>query len=187
IVLGLVLAFWAVSRLRPHTFSGTVLQSVEPASDFTLTGAGGEQVYLHNYQGKMVILYFGYTFCPDVCPATLSDIVKAVDKLGRKAENVQVIMISVDPERDTPDGLKDYLAHFNSDFIGVTGTDEEVAAVAAQYGIFYERQEGNAATGYLVDHTATVLVVDQEGYLKLVIPFGTTGDEIAADLAYMLR
>ena len=96
-------------------------------------------------------------------------------------------MISVDPARDTPEILAEYVSHFHPGFIGVTGTPEEIAQVAASYGIFYEAHEGTAATGYLVDHTATVLVIDQEGHLKLVFPFGTTAEDIAKDLAYLLQ
>jgi len=171
---------------RPHTFSGTVIQSPEPSFDFTLTSSKGE-VSLSDFRGKLVVLYFGYTFCPDICPATLANIGQALRNMGSKADDVQVIMISVDPERDTPEKLAEYVAHFYPTFIGVTGTEEQLAEVASLYGIFYQKVQGSEATNYLVDHTATTLVIDREGYLKLVLPFGVTIDEIAGDLKYMLR
>jgi len=108
-------------------------------------------------------------------------------QLGSKAEDIQLIMISLDPERDTPAKLEEYVAHFNPTFLGITGTQEQVDTVASLYGIFYEKKEGSAASGYLIDHTATLMVIDREGYLKLVFPFGVTADEIADDLKYMLK
>lgn len=191
-VVGLIvglgsIALVALPRLRPYQFHGTVLQSPQPAPDFELEAAHGQKVSLKNFQGKLVLLYFGYTFCPDVCPATLSELAKALDILGSQAQDVQVIMISVDPGRDTPEMLAEYVAHFDPSFLGVTGTPEEIAQTAALYGIFYEAHEGTAATGYLVDHTATVMVIDQKGHLKLIFPFGMPAEEIAADLAYLLK
>jgi protein SCO1/2 len=188
IVLGLVLvAWWAIPRLLPHTFHGTLLQSPSEAHDFRLVSHTGQRVSLSDYRGKLVLLYFGYTFCPDVCPATLSEIAGAMKLLGEDADDIQLVMISVDPERDTPEKLAEYVAHFNPSFLGVTGTQDEISEIATFYGIFYEKNEGSAATGYLVDHTATVTVVDQDGHVKLIFPFGTPAEAIAEDLEYLLR
>ena len=191
-VIGLVVGFAlialiALPRLRPYTFHGTVLQSPQPAPDFELAASHGQKVSLKDFEGKLVILYFGYTFCPDVCPATLSELRGALEILAKDAKDVQVIMVSVDPERDTPELLAEYMTHFHPSFLGVTGTSKEIAQVAALYGIFYEAHEGTAATGYLVDHTATVMVIDQDGYLKLVFPFGTPAEDIAEDLSHLLN
>jgi len=183
VVLGLAAGFYF---FRPHTFHGTVIQSPEPSFDFTLTSMNGD-VSLSDYRGKLVLIYFGYTFCPDICPATLANVGQALREIGAKAEDVQLIMISLDPERDTPEKLAEYVAHFYPSFIGITGSDEKLAEITSLYGIFYEKHEGTAATGYLIDHTATLLVIDREGYLKLVFPFGVTTEEIADDLKYMLR
>lgn len=163
-----------------------MIQSPDTAYDFTLTGAEGE-VSLRDFRGKLVLLYFGYTFCPDICPATLANVGQALRELGSKADDVQLIMISLDPQRDTPEKLAAYTARFHPSFIGVTGTPEQLAEIASLYGIFYQRTEGSAASGYLIDHTATLLVIDREGYLKLIFPFGVTVPEIADDLKYMLR
>ena len=191
IILGVTVALglfaWLVlPRLRPYQFTGTVLQSEMPAADFTLTSANGP-VSLSDYHGKLVVLYFGYTFCPDVCPTTLSDVNKALTQLGNKAEDVQLIMVSVDPARDDPVKLAEYVQFFNPTFMGVTGTDDEVRSVATPYGIWYEAHEEEGASGYLVDHVATLNVIDRDGHLKLVIGYGTGADAIAADLEYMLR
>lgn len=185
VVAALVLI--VASCRAPYQYHGLYLESPKPAADFTLTGAGGQRVSLSDFRGKVVALYFGYTFCPDVCPTTMTEVSKAMRGLGKQAEDVQVIMISVDPERDTPDRLREYVTYFDPRFIGLTGTPEEIADVATMYGIFYEKHEGTAATGYLVDHTATVTVVDREGRVRLVWPFGTTGEDMAADLKQLLR
>ncbi|MCB0119696.1 MAG: SCO family protein [Anaerolineales bacterium] len=183
VILGLVFGF---IYLRPHTFHGTVIQSPERAYDFTLTGANGD-VSVSNFRGKLVLVYFGYTFCPDICPATLANVAQALRDIGTKADDVQLIMVSLDPERDTPDKLAEYVGHFYPTFIGITGTKEQLDEIASLYGIYYQKTEGSSATDYLIDHTATLLVLDREGYLKLVFPFGVTSQEIADDLKYMLR
>jgi protein SCO1/2 len=183
VILGLAAGIYF---FRPHTFHGTVIQSPDPAFDFKLTSSQGA-VSLSDYRGKLVVIYFGYTFCPDICPATLANVGQALRQIGSKADEVQTIMISVDPERDTPEKLSEYVAHFHPSFIGITGTEEQLAEVTSLYGIFYEKHAGSAASNYLIDHTATLLVIDREGYLKLVLPFGVTAAEIADDLQYMLR
>jgi protein SCO1/2 len=184
--VGLVVGI-VVPRLTPHTFSGTLLQSPSDAHDFTLMSHTGQRVSLSDFRGKLVVLYFGYTFCPDVCPATLSEIAGALEILGEDANEVQTIMVSVDPERDTPALLAEYVAHFDASFLGVTGTPEQIAEVATFYGIYYGKNEGSDATDYLIDHTASQIVIDEDGHLKLVFPFGTSAEDIAADLDYLLK
>lgn len=183
IILGLAAG---VYFLRPHTFHGTLIQSPEPSHDFTLTGADGD-VSISDFRGKLVLIYFGYTFCPDICPGTLGNVAQALRDMGAKAEDVQLVMVSLDPQRDTPEKLAEYMSHFHPSFIGITGTKEQLDEVASLYGIYYQKNESAGASGYLIDHTATLLVLDREGYLKLVFPFGVTADEIADDLKYMLR
>jgi len=173
--------------LGPTEWHGVEMQSTQPVTNFTLTGPGEQPVSLIDFRGKVVMLYFGYTFCPDVCPATMVELRDAMEILGDRSEDVQVVMITVDPERDTAEVLEKYLAHFDESFIGLTGSPEELIAVTAPMGIFFERHEGSAASGYLVDHTATVAVLDREGKLRLIYPFGITGKEMAADLKYLVR
>jgi protein SCO1/2 len=186
--LVLLAAIGGYLLFRPHSFHGAVIQSTETAYNFTLTAAEGRTVSLNDFRGKLVLLYFGYTFCPDICPATLANVSQAMRSMGEeKASDIQLIMISIDPERDTPEKLAEYVAHFHPSFIGVTGEPQQLKAIAALYGIFYEKHPGTPATGYLIDHTATLMVVDREGYLKLVFPFGVTVDEIEDDLKYMLK
>ncbi len=190
LAVGLLAGWLAITyftgNLLPPNFHGMVMQSPDTLNDFTLTGADGE-VSLSDFRGKVTLLYFGYTFCPDVCPATMVELKKAMEELGSDGEDVQIVMVSVDPLRDTPEKLKEYVAHFHPSFIGLTGTDEEIAAVAIPLGIFYEKHEGSAKSGYLIDHTATVAVVDKDGYLRLIYPFDTAGEDIAKDLRYLAR
>jgi protein SCO1/2 len=195
ILVGIVfIALIALTRMQPYNFHGTVLQSPRPAPDFELNAANGQTVKLSDFKGKLVMLYFGYTFCPDVCPTSISKLADAMDILGKQADDVQVIMISVDPERDTPEMLSEYMSFFHPSFIGVTGTPDEIAEVTTLYGIYYQAHEGTQATGYLVDHTASVMVIAQDGHLKLVYPYTAPGQDvyisakdIAADLAYLLK
>ena len=187
ILVGVLVAYnFILPRLQPHVFAGSVIQSNEKAPRVDLAASNGETVRLSDFTGEVVVLYFGYTFCPDVCPTTLSKLADAMEMLGSKAEDVQVIMVSVDPERDTPKMLDEYVTHFHPDFMGITGEPAAVDRVATLYGVYYEKEEGSAATGYLVNHTATVMVIDRDGYLKLVLPFEGTAEQIAADIDYFL-
>ena len=164
-----------------------LMDPLAPVNDFSLTAAGGKPVRISDFRGKLVALYFGYTYCPDVCPTTLAELAAGMRDLGADAQQVQVIFISVDPARDTPERLADYVANFDPSFIGITGSPEEIAAVATPLGIYYQAHEGTAATGYLVDHTATVMVLDRQGRLRLLLPFGTTGAQAASDLRALMR
>lgn len=176
-------------RYRPYAFHGMVMNSPEFAPNFTLTSsATGEPLSLRDFRGKLVLLYFGYTTCPDVCPATLSDVAEALGMLGNKAKDVQLLWISVDPERDTPEIMEDYVKHFDPTFIGLTPRDaEETFEVATQYGIYYEKRDYGSATGYLMDHTATLTLIDKDSYVRVVYPFGTEPKDLAADLKYILN
>lgn len=188
LALLLVLAVGAIRIVNPpHTWTGMLMDPLAPVNDFSLTAAGGKPVRISDFRGKLVALYFGYTYCPDVCPTTLAELAAGMRDLGADAQQVQVIFISVDPARDTPERLADYVANFDPSFIGITGSPEEIAAVATPLGIYYQTHEGTAATGYLVDHTATVMVLDRQGRLRLLLPFGTTGAQAASDLRALMR
>ena len=186
-LVGVIFAwFFILPRVRPHIFAGAVIQSTQKAPRLELQASNGQTIRMTDFEGKVVVVYFGYTFCPDVCPATLSKLADAVELLGDKAEDVQVMMVSVDPARDTPELLANYVEHFNPDFLGITGDEATVNRVATLYGVFYEKAEGTEAAGYTIDHTSTVILVDRAGYLKLVLPFEGTAEQIAADIEYFL-
>jgi protein SCO1 len=187
VVIGAVVGWVLVSVLKPYTFHGMVLQSPQPSANFILMAHNGQPFNLKDFRGQVVLIYFGYTTCPDVCPTTLAELKKARDLLGTQGKDVQVVMITVDPERDTPRVLADYMTHFDPSFLGLYGTPDETAQVATRFGIFYEKNKVDSALGYLVDHTATVMALDREGYLRVVFPFGMSAGEIADDVEYLLR
>ncbi len=163
------------------------MQSPQPMNNFTLTSSDGELFNLRDLRGKTVVVYFGYTFCPDICPATMVDIAKAKQLLDRDRGDLAVLMVTVDPLRDTPEKLAKYLAYFDDSFIGLTGTEEEVLQATTPFGVYFEKREGTAVSGYLVDHTAAVMVLDKNGYLRLAFPFGVDGADMAADIAQIMR
>jgi protein SCO1/2 len=175
-------------RYRPYAFHGMVMSSREYAPNFVLTSAHtGEKVSLRDFEDKIVLLYFGYTTCPDVCPATLRDVAAALDKMGRRAEDIQVLVITVDPDRDSPEIMADYVGHFDPTFMAlVPASAEETFAVATQYGIYYEKRFYGSEAGYLMDHTATITLIDKDSYIRVLYPFGTTPGDLASDLSYML-
>lgn len=181
----LLLINQAVVWLQPHPFTGTLLQATTPLADFQLASTTGKPLRLSDFRGKYLLFYFGYTYCPDACPLTLADLADMMKRLGPAADEVQVIFISLDPERDTVKQLASYLPHFHPTFLGMTGTNEEVLQVATQFGIFYEKR--GEGLGYTIDHTSTVIVVDPAGRPLELFPYGATGEQMANDLRYLLR
>ena len=195
IIIGIIAAaiilfagsYFLGTLLRPYSYHGNVMQSTDPPGDFTLIDHNGKRMNLSDYEGKWVILYYGYTFCPDVCPTTMMQLGRMMPLLGKDAKKVQIFMISVDPERDTPERLKEYVTYFHPDFIGLTGTPDEVANAAAPFGIYYKKQEVEGASGYLMDHTASVTVLDPEGRVRLIWPYGVEAEEMAEDLKHLMH
>jgi protein SCO1/2 len=189
ILLGLLAAFavWqAAGALRRPQFRGGAFEVRAPAPDFTLTGDTGEPVRLSQFRGKVVLLYFGYTFCPDVCPGTLVTLRRAFQMVGSPADRVQLLFVTVDPERDTPEKLHQYLDYFDPRFMGLAGTLDETLEVAHLFGVHFHREEGTAATGYLVSHSAGLVAIDSQGRLALSMPYGLTAEDIASDLRLLL-
>lgn len=180
---GVLVAF---TWLRPHTYAGVVLQSPSPAPAMDgLSLHTGEPVDLDAYRGDVVLVYFGYTHCPDVCPTALSGIARAKELLGSRSEQVHTLMVTVDPARDTPRVLGEFVGHFDPRFLGVHGDEEAIAEVSALYGIYYSLGEPTAPGEYLVDHTATVMAIDPEGYLR-VYYLDVPPEDLAADLEALL-
>ncbi|MBI4674587.1 MAG: SCO family protein [Chloroflexi bacterium] len=157
------------------------------APDFTLTDQNGNPFTLGSTRGQVVMLYFGYTSCPDVCPLTLVDMATARKELGKDAELVRVVFVTVDPERDAQAVLSRYVPAFDESFIGVRGTPEEIKTVADAYGVQYKKTPlPNSALGYAVDHTAFIYVIDRSGRLRQVLPFGTKRQDITSDLRILV-
>lgn len=187
IVIGSLLGVAVLYLARPHVYSGVVLQSSSPAP--TMDGLfyeNGDPVDVAALRGDVVFVYFGYTYCPDVCPLTLGTVDDALESLGDDADRVTTMMVTVDPGRDKPEVLADYVANFNDDFRGVWGEEPDIRSVATRYGVTYEYEEAGADGSYLVNHTASLLAIDTEGALRIVYPFGVTADELTADLLELL-
>ncbi len=186
-ILVAIVAAAVVPRLlaSDESFNGTAVDPDGPPEEFTLVSAAGD-VNLSDYRGSVVVMYFGYTNCPDFCPATLSKLSKVREQLGDDADDVQVLMISVDPERDSPERLAQYMASFDESFVGLTGSDETLRGIAAQFGIFFQKAEGGDASGYTVDHSTTLVVLDQQGRQRLFLPYELTVDQVSHDLENLL-
>jgi protein SCO1/2 len=189
LTLTLLLA-WSVAACGPNapTFRGLVLDTPQPVPDFTLTDQYGRNFRLSDQRGRVVLLFFGYTHCPDVCPATLGTWNRVYDELGQDAAEVRFVFVTVDPERDTPQRLQEHLSHFRDGLIGLTGPPEELEALYASFGVFYEKDTtSETAAGYLVSHTASIFVVDQQGEWRMRYTFGTPVEDIVHDVKALLK
>jgi protein SCO1/2 len=184
--VGIIFAAWLTLQ-RPYTYNGSLLDPPLPAPDFSLRRANGEVFSLAERRGRFVLLFFGYTSCPDVCPTTLADFKHIFDRLGEQADSLDFVMVTVDPERDTLQKIQDYVSLFNPRFIGLSGDLDEVKSVWDAYGVFVEKEDTGSATGYLVSHTARVYVVDPHGNIPLTFPFGMEASAMAEDLAHLQR
>lgn len=174
---------------KPATFRGTTYaEPYPPAPVFSLSLVDGSTYTLNDLQGKIALVFFGYTSCPDVCPTTLAELNQALNRLNESdAARVQVVFITVDPGRDTPEKAQAYVNNFNSSFIGLSGTEEELTPVWSSYGVFREVTEGTSAFGYLVNHTARVTLIDTVGNLRVSFGFDTPVDDIVHDLELILK
>lgn len=182
----IVSLFILLGCIAPHEFAGTPLSAPHPAPDIPLQSADGT-VQLSDFRGQWTVLYFGYTFCPDACPLTLSKMKNVRKQLGDDADRLQVVMVSVDPERDSPDALKTYVHYFDESFIGITGSKSEIDALGEPFGVYYEKGEGSEATGYLVIHSTRFYLIDPAGNARVAYPHETTDEQILADLHYLFR
>jgi len=173
---------------KTESFRGTLYDPALPAPDIELTQGNGSSFRLSEKRGKVVLLFFGYTSCPDVCPTTLSEMKRVMAELGANTERVQVVFVTVDPERDTPEKLKEYVSIFNPSFIGLSGSMEALEKVWSDYGVYREEEElPNSATGYLVNHTARVYLIDRDGNLRLSYSYGTPTDDFVHDLKILFK
>jgi len=168
------------------TLFGTDIAGADFATGFKLTDHHGEVRQLSDYQGKVVALFFGFTHCPDICPTTMADLAAAMKLMGGNSDEVQVLFVTVDPERDTPEVLAQFVPSFDSRFIGLTGTVEEIDQVAKAFKIFYARQQEPGQTGYSFDHSAGVYVYDKQGKIRIYLKYGQKPVEIAHDLSRLL-
>ncbi|MDP2132276.1 MAG: SCO family protein [Sulfuritalea sp.] len=171
---------------EPKRFVATDLSMVDWGQDFSLTDHHGKNVRLADFRGKAVVLFFGYTQCPDVCPTTLSALRDPMALLGDDAKRVQVLFVTVDPARDTPQLLAQYVPAFHPGFLGLYGDEKTIAAVAKDFKVFYAKQPGKTADTYSIDHSTGSYAFDPQGKLRLLLRHGEAPANVAADLKLLL-
>jgi protein SCO1 len=180
--------FLSMLFAKPPSFKGTSYnEPYPPAPQIELTKPNGETFRLSDQKGKIVLLFFGYTSCPDVCPTTLAELKLVMDDLGNNAKSVEVVFISVDPKRDTPEKIQNYVEHFDPGFVGLSGSMDELEPIWKQYGIFREEVLSDSAFGYIVNHTARTYLIDADGNLRLSYGFQTPVKDIVSDLKTLLK
>ena len=156
--------------------------------NFRLDDFDGKTRQLVDFRGRVVVLFFGYTHCPEVCPTTLSDLAAALKKMGNDGKKVQVLFVTIDPERDTPKILKQYVPFFNPDFLGLYGNPEETKKTADEFHVYYRKvQIEDGWKNYAMDHTAGCFVFDPNGRLRTYMPYGEKPDEMVRDMEKLLR
>lgn len=170
---------WLVSEINSGTGSRTIFTNVQIGGPFTLTDHTGNQVRNTDFHDRFMLIYFGYTHCPDVCPTELASMATALDILGPQAESIVPLFITLDPQRDTPAALASYVPLFHERLVGLTGTEAEVAVVAQAYSVFYEKIEGEETTDYTLKHTTLIYLVRPDGELAESFPNGTAPTAIS--------
>lgn len=185
-ILLLCLALLLSACSPPAQFNATELRGIDWGKDFALTDHQGKPRRLGDFQGQAVVLFFGYTQCPDVCPTTMGNMRELMTALGPDAERVQVLFVTIDPERDTAQLLAQYVPAFHPSFLGLFGNAAATAAVAKEFKIFYHKQPGTTPSTYSMDHTAGSYVFDPRGRLRLYLRHGETPQHMAQDLKRLL-
>lgn len=164
----------------------TDITGADFANTLSLTDYNGKSTSLSDFKGKVIVLFFGYTHCPDVCPTTMFDLNLALKKIGSKANQIQVLFVTLDPVRDTQQVLAKFVPSFNKSFIGLRGDEQQTAETAKNFKIFYSKQVEAGKSDYVIDHSAGLYVFDKQGKIKLYINYGQKPDEIAHDLKGLL-
>ena len=173
----------AIINSDSYFSGGTVLDPPRQLDDFTLAGIDGNPLSLSDLAGKVTVLHFGYTNCPDVCPITMGNFKRIKGLLTTDADQVNFLMISVDGSRDNPVRMREYLGNFDPDFLGMTGAEQEVSGIGVDFGLYFAT---NHDSSELVDHTSSVFMVDQQGRLHTIFPYGTQPIVIAESIKALL-
>ncbi|MDQ6882477.1 MAG: SCO family protein [Pseudomonadota bacterium] len=168
-------------------FSSIDLTGADYAKDFQLSDQNGQPRSLKDFQGKVVVLFFGYTQCPDVCPTTMTELAQVKKLLGADGDRMQVLFVTVDPERDTAAVLKGYMANFDPTFLALRGTPGQLAAMAKDFKVYYKKVDGKTATSYSMDHSAASYVYDPQGRLRLYTRYGSGPQGLASDIQLLLK
>jgi protein SCO1 len=186
-IVALLLGLGACGGSQPPTFKSTDITGAAFGRDFVLVDHHGKPAALADFRGRILVLFFGFTHCPDVCPTTLAEIATALQTLGEDAKRVQVALVTVDPERDTPDILSAYVTAFNPSSLGLTGTSEQISQVAREFKVIHQKVEGRTAGQYSMDHSAGTYIFDAQGRLRLYVSYGRGPEVFAHDIAQLLK
>jgi len=188
LLVGLVLlGALAVAGCTPDKFRATDITGAQFARTLQLTGHDGAPRSLADFKGKVVVVFFGYTHCPDVCPTTLSQFAQVAKQLGNRADRLQVLFVTVDPERDTQEVLARYVPAFDSRFLGLYGDAEATARVAREFKVVYQKQPGKTAETYTVDHSAGTFVFDPAGNVRLFVRHDQPVEDLVHDIELLLE
>ena len=189
---GAVFSIWTASQLAACSqdelaFTAINITGASYGKDFTLIDHNGQPRTLADFSGKIVMVFFGYTQCPDVCPTSMTEMVAIKQQLGADGDKLQGLFVTVDPERDRPDILKAYMAAFDPGFLALYTTPDKLAALAKDFKVYYKKVPGATPTSYTVDHTAGSYVYDTQGQLRLFTRYGTPPEKTAADIRLLLK
>lgn len=176
----------AASPADKLQFKGVDITGADYGRQLSLPDQDGKLRTLADFKGKVVVVFFGYTQCPDVCPTTLAELAQVKKSLGPDGDKLQGIFVSVDPERDTPQLLKAYLANFDPGFVALRGTPEQTASAAKEFKVFYAKVPGKTEGSYTIDHTAGSYVFDMQGRLRLFVRYGSGTEALTADLKTLI-
>lgn len=176
----------ACGQQKP-AFNSIDITGADYGKGFALPDHNGQVRHLADFAGKVVVVFFGYTQCPDVCPTTLAELVEVKKLLGKDGERLQALFVTVDPERDTPELLKAYMANFDPSFLALRPAPQELEAVAKDFKIYYKKVSGASATSYTMDHSAGSYIFDTKGQLRLFTRYGGGAPVLAADIALLMR
>jgi protein SCO1/2 len=168
-------------------FKGSDITGTQLGRGMELSDHNGKLRQLSDFSGKVVVVFFGYTHCPDVCPTTMSELASAMKKLGADADKVQVLFVTADPERDTADILKQYVTAFDSRFLGLRGSPEQTAQAAKDFKVLIQKNAGSDPNNYTVDHSSGTYLYDREGKLRVYVSYGQGADVFAHDIAELLK
>ena len=171
---------------KERKFNGVDITGATYAQDFELTDHNGQSRHLTDFKGKVVVLFFGYTQCPDVCPTSLSDLVRVKQLLGAKGDKLQAVFVTVDPERDMPEMLKAYMENFDPSFLAFVPSKAQLETVAKDFKIYYKRVEGKTPTSYTMDHSAGSYVYDTQGRVRVYSRYATPVEQLAQDVQSLI-
>jgi protein SCO1/2 len=185
-LLGAIILGSAFLLIEPYKIKGSEITTLAPAPMFTLESSHGDLYSLKDHQGKFLILFFGYTYCPDICPTTLYKLKTVNEELGNNADEVEIVFVTVDPKRDTQEKLAKYLHSFDDSFFGLTGDEHALEQVWKDYGVFRQESIADGSKDYLVDHTTRLYLIDKSGNLKVTYFVDVTVSDLVSDIKYLI-